>query len=156
MSPKHYERASGRDLVRQCASVLCIVDANALLIRCKDPVTGAVWLFLPGGRIEKGESARDAAQRELIEETGFAAVRLQGPVVNTEAMSLWAGVRRLRRDRVYFCDEAVWHNAVTDRPYNLGAVWLPVGECAAKSDVSPSTKECIQAVVVRLNLFIRS
>lgn len=34
-------------------------------------VKGADWYFLPGGHVETGESAREALQRELMEELGI-------------------------------------------------------------------------------------
>lgn len=40
-----------------------------LVLRANEPSRG-VW-SLPGGRIEPGESARDAAAREVFEETGL-------------------------------------------------------------------------------------
>ena len=44
-------------------------DRIALVRRDKEPSKG-LWTF-PGGAIELGESLRDAAQREALEETGL-------------------------------------------------------------------------------------
>ncbi len=52
--------------------IVCLRGDEVLLVRRgKAPLAGH-W-SLPGGRIEWGERARDAALRELMEETGCAA-----------------------------------------------------------------------------------
>ena len=55
-----------------CVGVVCLRDGEVLLIRRgREPRMGE-W-SLPGGRIEPGERAVDAALRELREETGVEA-----------------------------------------------------------------------------------
>lgn len=57
---------------RAAASAAIFRDGKVLLAqRSKPPLTG-IW-SLPGGHIEPGEKAREAAHRELSEETGIAA-----------------------------------------------------------------------------------
>ena len=51
------------------AGVVCLRGENVLLIRRGAPPRAGEW-SLPGGRIEWGERATDAALRELKEETG--------------------------------------------------------------------------------------
>ncbi|MCB4770678.1 NUDIX hydrolase [Ancylobacter sp. Lp-2] len=60
--------------VRPVAAVLAVVirDARLLLVRRANPPDQGRWGY-PGGRIEWGEPFRDAALRELMEETGIAA-----------------------------------------------------------------------------------
>ncbi len=55
------------------ASACLVDDAGRVLLiaREKEPFRDA--LAFPGGRIEAGEHAIDAARRELTEETGFVA-----------------------------------------------------------------------------------
>jgi 8-oxo-dGTP diphosphatase len=52
--------------------VVCIRNGEVLLIRRGKPPRQGEW-SLPGGRIEPGERAIDAALRELREETGVEA-----------------------------------------------------------------------------------
>ncbi|MEV6211730.1 NUDIX domain-containing protein [Kitasatospora sp. NPDC051914] len=56
-------------------------DDRVLLLRGLDPaVPETTWWITPGGGLEPGEGAREAALRELGEEIGLADVEL-GPVV---------------------------------------------------------------------------
>ena len=52
--------------------VVCLRGDEVLLIRRGTPPRQGEW-SLPGGRIEPGERATDAALRELLEETGVEA-----------------------------------------------------------------------------------
>lgn len=52
--------------------VVCLRGGDVLLIRRAQPPRMGEW-SLPGGRIEPGERATEAALRELREETGVAA-----------------------------------------------------------------------------------
>lgn len=54
------------------ASVACFRDGAVLLARRGKAPSRGLW-SLPGGMIETGEAAADAAIRELMEETGVAA-----------------------------------------------------------------------------------
>lgn len=54
------------------AGAVVIDDDRVLLVSLETPNEGRWWLF-PGGGIEAGESAHQAAVRELFEETGLRA-----------------------------------------------------------------------------------
>lgn len=56
------------------ASPLVVHDGALLAIRLKDPEDGRILLFPPGGGIEAGETAVQAAEREALEETGYTVV----------------------------------------------------------------------------------
>lgn len=63
-----------RGLVRD-ASVVVARDADGLvaLLSAPFPAHGGEYLFLPGGRREKGETPQECARRELREEAGISA-----------------------------------------------------------------------------------
>src|SRR5919107_68340 len=55
-------------------AVIAVVihEDRALLVRRANPPDAGLWGF-PGGKIEFGETVREAATRELLEETGVRA-----------------------------------------------------------------------------------
>jgi ADP-ribose pyrophosphatase len=52
-------------------------DGRVLLIRNRRYAVGQILLELPAGTLEKGEDPMNCAGRELLEETGYLARRLQ-------------------------------------------------------------------------------
>ena len=57
-------------------SIICRRDRRFLLVkRAKEPMKN--WLAFPGGSVEKGETAIEAAHRELFEETALKAENLK-------------------------------------------------------------------------------
>jgi 8-oxo-dGTP diphosphatase len=77
------------ETIRYTADVVCIRDGSILTIeRGWPPHKGQ--LALPGGHVDLGETALDAAARELLEETGVH--------VDTEALTLLGVYDRPDRD----------------------------------------------------------
>lgn len=69
-----------RDLVRypQAAVILPVrADGSVVMIRNRRYAVQEMLLELPAGGIEKGEAPAAGARRELLEETGYTAGRLE-------------------------------------------------------------------------------
>lgn len=114
------------------ASVALVRDGRFLLVRRGRGAARGQYAF-PGGRCEPGESAEDAARRELAEETGLVA----------------GGLTLLRRieiegeDMVYELDVFLAHDAAGDAvagddAESLG--WFTIGEME-QLDITASTLE---------------
>lgn len=65
-------------------------SGEVLLIKWRDPVSGRKFWEPPGGGIERGETPREAAQRELAEETGLT-LRISNEFLLVARDYDWAG-----------------------------------------------------------------
>lgn len=76
---------------RRAARIVVRAQGRVLLMADSDPgLPGSHWWVTPGGGLDAGESALDAAVRELAEETGLqvSAADLIGPIASRE---VWHG-----------------------------------------------------------------
>jgi ADP-ribose pyrophosphatase len=85
---KYVEQADGRRYLREivehlpgAATVAVDAAGQVLLVRQHRPAVGSAVLELPAGLIDPGEEPIDTARRELEEETGYRAGRLE-PLVS--------------------------------------------------------------------------
>jgi 8-oxo-dGTP pyrophosphatase MutT (NUDIX family) len=88
---------------------------------------------LPKGRCDAGETAAQAALREVAEETGFGDLGLRRELgaLTTEYTS---GGRRLRRSATFFQMELrSWRRCARDvrDAHRFAVLWMPVGEALA-------------------------
>lgn len=89
------------DQPTNCVGIICFRGEDVLLIQRGTAPRKGEW-SIPGGRIETGETEREAALRELMEETGVTA-KLGAKVATIPA--LFEGFNYLLHDYV-----AIWEN----------------------------------------------
>ncbi|HKF74602.1 MAG TPA: NUDIX domain-containing protein [Candidatus Dormibacteraeota bacterium] len=87
---------------RPAARVLLLDPAGrVLLLRFVDPVTGFAWWATPGGGIGPGETAEEAASREVLEETGLRDLALGPCIWLRETRFEWRGRRYRQTEQIF-------------------------------------------------------
>lgn len=129
---------------RRAARVLLLDSRDRLLLfqGCdpSDPAAGR-WWFTPGGGLDPGEGAVQAAVRELREETGLVVqAEAMGAVVHERMTEFAFGGRRYRQAEQYFLLRVGAH-AVDTAGFNaievasvLGHRWWGRQELAATDE----------------------
>ncbi|MFF4575665.1 NUDIX hydrolase [Streptomyces sp. NPDC001410] len=127
---------------RPAARVICLDAAQrVLLLRWRDPFDGT-WLWEPpGGGMDPGETALEAARRELAEETGLDPAAVTDRSVPVERDVWWNGKRHTGSEQFFlarFTEEQptlVRTGLLPDEQINLDThAWIAAPDLASLPD----------------------
>ena len=114
---------------RKRSSVIVVYNNEILGFHAVDPTSAARYFFMPGGKIEDGETALESAARECLEETGYRVRIFPETEFQRKYDFTWDG-------KVHACDttfylatlDEPWHGVtpVQDADYHRGVDWLPL------------------------------
>ncbi len=118
-------------------------DASVLLVKRRDEPSRGRW-SPPGGSLELGETAEQAAIRETLEETGIT-VRAEG-VVDVRSVILRDAASRVQWHYVLIGVRCAW---VSGEPFPAtdaeNARFIPLAELG-EYDVTPTVRDALERV----------
>lgn len=129
--------------LRPAVVIVASVDERVLFVEQYRPTIREHQLELPAGIVEPGESATEAAGRELREETSFAANSL----AIIEEMWVATGVLRHRRS-VVFADGLEPVEAEPDESEFLRVKPVPVDQALKRAREPPSNDSTIESLLL--------
>lgn len=122
--------------------MVCLdVRERVLLLHWQDPWDGDLLWEPPGGGIDPGETAFEAARRELTEETGLDCAAVVDRPVEVERSTKWNGKLYVGPEPFYLARYVVEAPALSrlglleyERRDLRGHAWLSVAELATLPD----------------------
>ena len=136
-------------MVRERSCAFCLNGGRLLAIELRDPASRRQFWSLPGGEIEPGESARQAAARETLEETGYTVVPAGAAWVNEYQFS-WNGAEfqcRTHWFRATLADTPP--QAVHDADYIIQATWLPWPDARDLFNYHPAIEAAVDTFLTK-------
>jgi 8-oxo-dGTP diphosphatase len=147
------QRASVMNVrLRERAAVVCVHAGRLLCVQLRDPTSRIARLFVPGGGIEQGESAIQAAVRETLEETGYHVRALPESARVARYPYTWDCVTFAVTTHFFaaeLIDPARPAEHVSDASYNEGTVWLALADVASAMRFEETMLEAITALLPR-------
>jgi 8-oxo-dGTP diphosphatase len=125
-------------MIVEVAAAILLRDGEYLLAqRPQGKVYAGYWEF-PGGKVESGETLREALQRELHEELGIV-IDAADPWLSREFSYPHADVR------LKFFRVTAWHGEIVPAEHT-GIVWVKIGDVPPVEPVLPANGPILRAL----------
>ena len=114
---------------RERSSVVVIHDHKILGFHAVDPHSQKPYFFIPGGKVEPGETAAQSAQRECLEETGYQVRVHEATALTKKYDFTWNGILHACHTTFYLGTLAQdWSppQEVVDADYHQGVAWVDI------------------------------
>lgn len=122
---KKQEKA--QKIFRERTSVVVVHKNTILGFHAIDPTSQVPYFFLPGGGIEEGETAAQAAERECFEETGYKVKVVPESAFERKYDFYWNGENYSCRTVFYVAElTEPWKapSDIRDTEYHKGVEWI--------------------------------
>jgi ADP-ribose pyrophosphatase len=143
MRDKKTTTRSYPDLPRVAVGAVVLKDNRVLLVRRAKPPAQGLWA-IPGGSIELGETLQQAAEREILEETGIT-IQAKKPVYTFDLIEKDEN----NRIRFHYVIVDLMADYISGKPLpgdDADEVqWVSYGELK-NLDASPSTLKVLESV----------
>lgn len=129
-------------------SIVCIHNDKLLTFKAVDPHDGREFFLLPGGKIENGETAPEAAIRETLEETGYQVTIETSSAIEREYSFHWNGQEYSCFTLFYRAHlKTPFAQLIKDQSYNHGVVWIPKEEISSQINYHPDILSAILELI---------
>ena len=138
--------------LRLRASTVVVYENQLLTFLAEDPHNGREFFFLPGGQIEKHETAPEAAVRETLEETGYHIEVETISAIDSEYDFFWNG-------QTHHCLTLFYRGSLTSPfatpakvaacDYHKKVVWLPLDQIKERLSYSPAVLQATLELLKR-------